>query len=139
MLTTKYSPRAELQPLEHVGRGDAGPVGVQHFAHRRAGEVNSPRMDALGQQIAAGVLGVHQVEVADVVDDAAVDFLGHVEVERAVAGFHVVDRNLHPPGHDAGERAVRVAEDEHGVGPLAVEHVFDLTSTSPRIGRATPG
>ena len=49
-------------------------------------------MQSLGQQVAAGVLGVDQVEVGDVVDQPPVGLLGHVQVEAAVAGLHVVRR-----------------------------------------------
>ena len=55
----------------------------------------------------------------DVVDDPAVDLLGHALVEAAVAGLHVEDRDLAALGGDRREAAVGVAEDQQGVGPLA--------------------
>ena len=60
-------------------------------------------MQALGEQVAAGVLGVDEVEVGHVVDDAAVGLLGDVLVEAAVAGLHVVDGDPHPLGHHGGD------------------------------------
>ena len=63
---------------------------------------------------------------ADVIDDPAVDLLGHALIEAAVAGLHVEDRNLLPLRGDGGEAAVGVAQDEDGVGPSCAEHRVDL-------------
>jgi len=72
------------------------------------------------------VLRVDEVEVGYVVDDAAVGLLGDVGVEAPVAGLHVVEGDLHALGHDAGEAAVGVAEDEDCVRVLLPEHLLAL-------------
>ena len=51
---------------------------------------------------------------------------GHVLVEAAVAGLHVVDGNAHPLGHHRRQAAVGVAEDQHGVRPLLEQHLLGL-------------
>ena len=91
-------------------------VGVEDLAHRRPGEEDAARVQTLGEQVAPGVLGVDEVEVGHVVDEAPVGLLGHVLVEAAVAGLHVVDGDPHALRHDGGDAAVGVAEHEDGVG-----------------------
>jgi len=59
--------------------------------------------------VAAGVLGVNEVEVGDVVDDSSVGFFGDVEIEAAVTGFHVEDGDVHAFGDVGGEAGVGVA------------------------------
>ena len=58
------------------------------------------------------MFGVWQVDIADMVDDLAVDFFRDVLIKAAVAGFHVEDRDLQPLGRDRGEGAVGVTQKE---------------------------
>ena len=99
----------QAEGLEDVAGLDLGQVLAEDFAHRGAGDVDVLFADAFGQEVAAAVFGVGQVDVADVVDDLAVDFLGDVLVEAAVAGLHVEDRDLEAFGGDGGEGTVGVA------------------------------
>ena len=81
---------------------------------------------AFRQKMTTGVFSINQVEIGDVVDDAAIDLLGHIQIERPVAGLHVVDRNFHPLRHDSGDRRIGIAENQHRVGFFEVEHLLDL-------------
>ena len=105
---------------------DPLPVVGQDLIHRRTGEVDPPVGQPLGEEVAAGMLGVDQVEVGDVVDDPAVDLFRHVKVEAPVAGFHVEDRDLQPLGHDPGNATVRIPEDENGIRPLFPQDFFNF-------------
>ena len=67
------------------------------------------------------MLGIGKVDVGDDVHDAAVGLLRQALILAAVAGFHVEDRDVQPLGADHGQAAVRVAENEHGVG-LELNH-----------------
>lgn len=72
------------------------------------------------------MLGVDQVEVSDMIDDPAVDLLGNIGIEASVAGLHMKDRDLQPLGHNPGNAAVCVPEDENSIGPLFLQDLFDL-------------
>ena len=88
------------------------------------------------QQVFAGDVAVGHVDVADVVDDLAVDLLGHALVEAAVAGLHVEDGDLPALGRDGGQAAIRVAEDRTRVGLDLAEHAIDLAMTWPIVSAA---
>ena len=83
-------------------------------------------MNPLRQEVAAGVLGIDEVEVGDVVNKSPIGLLGNVLVEAAVAGFHVIDGNVHALGHHCGNAAVRVAQHEDGIGLLGLEDLLRL-------------
>ena len=74
-LTRKYSPGVEPEPLEDVGGVDLVAEVLEHLAHRRARHEDAARVQALGEQVAARVLGVGEVEVGDVVDEPPVGLL----------------------------------------------------------------
>ena len=98
-------------------------VKVEDFLHRRT-RLNDPiRRQSFRQQVTPGMLGVGQVDVADVINDAAVDFLRHALVETAVAGLHVKHGNLAPLGGNGRKGAVGVPQHEHGVGLFLREHL----------------
>ncbi len=109
-------PGRQVQPLEHVGRRDPLAVRVQHLALGRTGLDDLVRGQAFRQQVPARVLRVGQVDVADVVDDAPVDLLGHPHVEATVSGFHVEDGDLAPLGGNHRQGAVGVAQHEQRIG-----------------------
>ena len=50
------------------------------------------------------------------VDDAAIDLLGHPHVEAAVAGLHVEGGDLAPLGRDHRQAAVGIAQHQHRIG-----------------------
>lgn len=66
--------KAELR--EDVGGLDLAQVGAQDLGHGRTRDVGALRGAAGVPEVAAGVLGVGQVDVGDHVDDAAVGLLG---------------------------------------------------------------
>ena len=94
---------------EDVRRLDLLQVGAQDLGHGRARDVGALRGAAGVLQVAAGVLGVGQVDVGDHVDDAAVGLLGQALVLAAVAGLHVEDGDMQALGRDGGQAAVGVA------------------------------
>ena len=77
MLTTKYSPRCNSSRCENVGLVDAGAIVIEHFFHRRAALDDRLRSQAFVEQVAAGVFGQRHVDVADVIDDLAIDLFRH--------------------------------------------------------------
>ena len=112
-----------LQPElgQDVRRLDLLQVGAQDLCHGRPGDVGALGGAAGVLQVAAGVLGVGQVDVGDHVDDAAVGLLGQALVLAAVARLHVEDGDVQALGRDGGQAAVSVAQDQKGVG-LDLDH-----------------
>ena len=102
---------------EDIRSHDLVQVGAQDLGHGRAGDVGALRCAAGVLEVAAGVLGVGQVDVGDHVDDAAVGLLGQALVLAAVAGLHVEDGDVQALGRDGGQAAVGVAQDQQGIGP----------------------
>ena len=106
--------KAELG--QDIGCLDLLEVGAKDLGHGRAGDVGALRRAAGVLEVAAGVLGVGQVDVGDDVDDAAVGLLGQALVLAAVARLHVEDGNVESLGRDGGQAAVCVAKDQQRVG-----------------------
>ena len=106
--------KAELG--EDVGGLDLIQICAQDLGHGRARDVGALRRAAGVLEVAAGVLGVGQVDVGDHVDDAAVGLLGQALVLAAVARLHVEDGDVEPLGRDGGQAAVGVAQDQQRVG-----------------------
>ena len=113
--------RLQAELGEDVGGLDLAQVGAQDLGHGRARDVGALRGAAGVLEVAAGVLGVGQVDVGDHVDDAAVGLLGQALVLAAVAGLHVEDGDVQTLGRDGGQAAVGVAQDQKGVG-LDLDH-----------------
>ena len=90
-------------------------VGAQDLRHRAARDVGALGGAAGVLEVAAGVLGVCQVDVGDHVDDAAVGLLGQALVLAAVAGLHVEDGDVQALCRDGGQAAVGVAQDQQRV------------------------
>ena len=101
---------------EDVRGLDLVKVRAQDLGHGRARDVGALGGAAGVLEVAAGVLGVGQVDVGDHVDDAAVSLLGQALVLAAVARLHVEDGDVEPLGRDGGKAAVGVAQDEKRVG-----------------------
>ena len=111
--------KAELG--EDTGRLDLVQVGAKDLGHGRSRDVGALRGAAGVLEVAAGVLGVGQVDVGDHVDDAAVGLLGQALVLAAVARLHVEDGDVQALGRDGGQAAVGVAQDQQRVG-LDLDH-----------------
>ena len=112
------APFFKAQPLQHIAGFDLGKIGTQDLGHGAARHIGALFGRALGVQIAARMLGVAQVHVADVIHDAAVGLLGQALVKAAVAGLHVKDGDVQALGCDGGKTAVRVAQNQQRVGLL---------------------
>lgn len=106
----------EAEALVYVAPLDGLEVLVEHLGHGAAAQVGALAGQAAVSEVAAGVLGVADVDVGDDVYDAAVRLLGQALVLAAVAGLHVEDGDVEPLGRDGGEARVGVAEDQKGVG-----------------------
>ena len=106
---------------EDVGCLDLVQVDAKDLGHGRARDVGALRGAAGVLQVAAGVLGVCQVDVGDHVDDAAVGLLGQALVLAAVARLHVEDGDVQALSRDGGQAAVGVAQDQQRVG-LHLDH-----------------
>ena len=123
----------EVLSFGHAQIGDRSrcpdplPVGLQHLSHGRTGDHDTARMQPFGEEVAARVLGVSEVEVGRVVDQSPVGLFGHVGVEAPVARLHVVGGDPLTLGHDEAEGAVGVAEHQEGVRALGVHHLLGTT------------
>ena len=106
--------QAELR--EDVRGLDLVQVGAQDLGHGRARDVGALLGAAGILEVAAGVLGVGQVDIGDHVNDAAVGLLGQALVLAAVARLHVKDGDVQALGRDGGQAAVGVAQDQQCVG-----------------------
>ena len=89
-------------------------------------------------QMPAGVLRVHEIEVRDPIDNPAVGLLGHVLVETAIARFHVIERDLHSLRHDPGDRTVGISQNQNRVRPDLGQHSLrfdqDVAQRTPQRG-----
>ena len=108
--------RLQAELGKDVTRLDLAQVRAQDLCHGRSRDVGALRGAAGVLQVAAGVLGVCQVDVGDHVDDAAVGLLGQALVLAAVARLHVEDGDVKALGRDGGQAAVGVAQDQQRVG-----------------------
>ena len=113
--------RLQAELGEDVRGLDLAQIGAQDLGHGRARDVGALGGAAGVLQVAAGVLGVGQVDVGDHVDDAAVGLLWQALVLAAVARLHVEDGDVEPLGRDGGKAAVGVAQDQQRVG-LDLDH-----------------
>ena len=105
----------QIELGEDVGGLDLLQVGAQDLGHGRARDVGALRGAAGVLEVAAGVLGVGQVDVGDDVDDAAVGLLGQALVLAAVARLHVEDGDVQALGRDGGQAAVGVTQDQQRI------------------------
>ena len=112
---------------------------VQDFTHGRAGDEDGLAVQSLGEQIPSGVLGVRQVDVADVVHNLAVDHLAHIPVPAAVARFHMEDGHLQALGADSRQSTVGVAQYQEGVGLLLLDHLVAIgNDVAHRLAQVLP-
>lgn len=91
-------------------------VLVEHFGHRRAGEVGALFGQTAVGEVSAGVLRVAEVDVGDNINYSAVGLFGQTFVFAAVARLHVENGDVQTFCGDGREAGVGVAEDEECVG-----------------------
>ena len=70
--------------------------------------------------------GVRKIKISEVVNDPAVRLLGNILIEATVSGFHMINGNLHPLGHQSRYATIRVTKDKEGVGAFCAYYTFDL-------------
>ncbi|MCY1395124.1 hypothetical protein D9M71_100530 [compost metagenome] len=85
-----------LQTLsnQHIGRENFRHVVVEHFLHMRTGFDDGFRTNPFGDQITPGMLGQNHIDIAQVIEHLAIQFLGNSLIETAIAGFHMEYRYL---------------------------------------------
>src|ERR1051325_5461134 len=120
-ITTRF----KAQTAENIRPVDLLAVVGEHFEHRAAGLDEHIRRKTLAEQALTSDAAVREVDVGGVVDDSAVDLLGHTLIEAPVARLHVKDWN--PPAFcgDHRQAAIGVSEDEQSVGPLSLQNRID--------------
>ena len=99
-------------------------VATEHFGHGAAGDVGALLGEAGVGQVAAGVLAVGHIHIADNVHNAAVGLLGQALVLAPVAGLHVEDGDVQALGPDDAQAAVGVAQHQHGIGLGGHHHLI---------------
>src|SRR5689334_21262358 len=99
---------------------------VKDLAHVGAGLDDAIRRNALRAQISSCMFAQHKIDVADVVDDLPVEFLGNALVEAAFARLHMKYRYLSTFGRDGAEPRVRVAIDQNSVRVLDRKHIIEF-------------
>ena len=95
---------------------DVGEILMQHFGHRRAGDVGALFGKPAVGEVTARMFAVAEVDVGDYVDNASICLLGQTLVFAAVAGFHVENGNVEAFGGDGTQAGICVAENEQGIG-----------------------
>ena len=78
-------------------------------------------MNSFGEEVPPCVFSVYQIEIRNVVHHSTIRFFGYVFVKAAIPGLHVVHGYAHTPGHECCNRAICVAENQHGVWSLECE------------------
>ena len=106
----------------------------------RSPTCTTPVDDPLGGEVRDGRrASARSSQRREVVGHDPVELLGHPPVEAAQAGLDVRDRDAElRRGQGAGERRVRVAVDEDGVGPLGEQDGLEGHQHPRRSGRAWP-
>jgi hypothetical protein len=112
MVTRKYA-------LGFRSRDDR--VGLDYLMDGITDDEDPIAADALAQEVFPAALRIRHQHRAAVVDDPAIDFLGHAVVVAAIAGFHVQDGDAETTGHDSRQAAVRIPEDQQSVWPMVQE------------------
>ena len=105
----------QVEFLEDVALLDGFEIFVQDLRHRGARDKGALfRQAALGE-IAACMLAVGHVDIADDIHDAAVRLLRQALVLAAVARLHVENRDMQALGRDGRQARVRIAEDQQRI------------------------
>src|ERR1700736_6142961 len=75
------------------------------------------------------MLGVHEVEIGDMVDEPAVGFFRHVLVEASVPTFHVINRYVHALGDHSSDGTVGVTQDENRIWMFVTQNSLRLAQS----------
>ena len=90
--------------------------------------------DPLGAQVRDGGRRRRERPAREVIGDDPVRLLGHPPVERPQPGLDVRDRDAESrPRQRAGERRVRVADNEHGIGLRRRQHRLEREQHAARL------
>ncbi len=124
-------PRCKPQPGQHLAGVYLPAVGRQHLGHGAAGDKDGFPVDALIQQIAAGMLGVGQVYVTDVVHNLAVNHLADIPVPAAVPRLHVKNGDFEALGTDRREGGVGIPQHQQGLWLLLLQNLIAFGDDIP--------
>ena len=116
----------KAQTLVNVTGLNCRQILMQDFGHGAARHVRTFLGESAVGQIAACVFGVGHIHIADDIDDATVGLFGQAFVLAAVTGFHVENRDMQTLSANSREAAVRVTENQQGIG-LAGDHQLVAT------------
>ena len=121
-----------------VGERHAQRCGLEQpgrVAHHVADHLAASR-DTLRLELRGRALVRAEEQCRQPIDLDPVPFFGHRQVEAAQPGLDVRDRHLLACGVRSGQRRVRIAEDEHPVRPLCLDHLPDRRGHDHRVGGA---
>ena len=100
----------------HIAGFNIRKIVVKHFSHRRAGHIGALLGQPAVGKVAACMLRVSHIHVADNIHNATVGLFRQTLVFAAVAGFHVEDGDVQTLGAYHRKARVGVAQHEHTVG-----------------------
>lgn len=110
----------------HIARFDVGKVVVKHFRHWRTCHIGALLGQTAIGKIAASVLRVCHIHIADDVHDATVGFFGQTFVLTAVTSLHVEDWNVQTLGTNHAQARVGVAQHKHRIRLGLYHHLVTL-------------
>ena len=101
--------RRQAHALENITLFNLCHVVAQNLPHGGAGNKNGFAVYALAEQVTAGMLGIGQVDVADMIHNFTVDHLRHVPIPAPVTRLHMENGDFKPLGRDGRKSRVGVA------------------------------
>jgi hypothetical protein len=123
-----------------VGSLQQRPQPHQRVDHRVADEMDALGRDALAEEVLLGFGAVREAPGRDLVDEYAVDLLGHRPVEAPQAGLDVRHGNVELDGRERpGQSRVDVADHDHELGPLGEQHLLDPLEAAARLRPVAAG
>ncbi len=111
----------QCESSQNAGGFNGSLVMGQDLGHGRADGEDAVFRQTLGQEKPAGMLAMGHVDVAQMIDDAAVDLLRDTEIEATVAGLKMEDRDAAALRRDHRKAGIGVAVDQHRIGPDGLE------------------
>ena len=81
---------------------------------------------SFAKQILPRDAAVGKIDIADVVDDLAIDLLGNALIEAAVTSFKMEDRNVAAFGRNYGKAAIGIPENHERLRTILREHRVEL-------------
>ena len=100
----------------HIARFYLFEILVEHFCHRRTGDIGAFAWESAFGKIPAGMLRISEIDIRDDIDYSAVCLLGEAFVLASVACFHVEDRDMQSLSANDAQAGVGVAKYENGIG-----------------------